>query len=240
VAVGELTDRDAVRRAVHGAEAVISALGPSPDRKATGMPLIEGTRTVVDATRTEGVERYIGMATPSLRDPRDGSSVLGRLVPSMGRTFLSRAYRELLEMSQIVIDIHTSSDFGRTSLSDVALADHASIRGSGARSAGRRRGPSGGGARGGCAARRTFVPPPSARGRVPSRGRCSAAITGVTPRRQLATVLVVVIARSAITERARRPRSRAPGATDVRRRPRPAVRIAKATNEKADDPRHLP
>jgi len=32
VITGELTDRDAVRRAVHGADAIISALGPSLDR----------------------------------------------------------------------------------------------------------------------------------------------------------------------------------------------------------------
>ena len=50
---------------------MISALGPSLDRKATGMPLIDGTRTILDAMHAEGVERYIGMATPSLRDPRD-------------------------------------------------------------------------------------------------------------------------------------------------------------------------
>jgi putative NADH-flavin reductase len=101
---GELTDGDAVQRAVHGADAVISALGPSLDRKATGIPLVAGTRTILDAMQAEGVERYIGMATPSLRDPRDTGSVLGRLVPFMGRTFLSRAYRELLEMSQVVTD----------------------------------------------------------------------------------------------------------------------------------------
>jgi putative NADH-flavin reductase len=104
VITGELTDRDAVQRAVHGADAIISALGPSLDRKATGMPLVEGTRTIVDAMGTEGIERYIGMATPSLRDPRDTGSLLGRLVPFMGRTLLSRAYHELLEMSQLVTD----------------------------------------------------------------------------------------------------------------------------------------
>ena len=54
-----------------------------------------------------------------------------------------------------------SSDVGRASLSDVASADHASIRGSGARSAGRRRVSSGCGADGSCAARRTVVPPPA-------------------------------------------------------------------------------
>jgi uncharacterized protein YbjT (DUF2867 family) len=32
------------------------------------MPLVDGTRTIVEAMQTEGVKRYIGMATPSLRD----------------------------------------------------------------------------------------------------------------------------------------------------------------------------
>jgi putative NADH-flavin reductase len=91
VVTGELTDREAVSRVVHGTDAVISALGPSLDRKATAMPLVEGTRTIVDAMGAAGVERYIGMATPSLRDPRDGRSLLGRVVPFMGRTFLARA-----------------------------------------------------------------------------------------------------------------------------------------------------
>jgi putative NADH-flavin reductase len=36
VITGEITDRDAVQRAVHGTDAVISALGPSPDRKPPG------------------------------------------------------------------------------------------------------------------------------------------------------------------------------------------------------------
>jgi putative NADH-flavin reductase len=104
VVEGELSDGDAVLRAVRGADAVISALGPSLDRKATAMPLVNGTRTIIDAMRAEGVERYIGMATPSLRDPRDTGSLLGRIVPFMGRTFLSRAYRELLDMSQLITD----------------------------------------------------------------------------------------------------------------------------------------
>jgi putative NADH-flavin reductase len=67
---GELSDREAVQRAVCGADAVISALGPSLDRKATGMPLLDGTRSIVEAMRVEGVERYIGMATPAQLDDR--------------------------------------------------------------------------------------------------------------------------------------------------------------------------
>jgi hypothetical protein len=113
VIAGELTDAAAVRRAVHGADAVISALGPSLDRKATGMPLVDGTRTILDAMDAEGVERYIGMATPSLRDPRDTSSLLGRVVPIMGGTLFPRGYRELLAMSQLIVDSPTNWTIAR-------------------------------------------------------------------------------------------------------------------------------
>jgi putative NADH-flavin reductase len=104
VLTGELSEREKMRDAVRGSDAVISALGPSLDRKAKDMPLVEGTRNIIDGMQAEGIQRFIGMATPSLRDPRDGRSALGVIVPFMGRTFLARAYRELLDMSQIVID----------------------------------------------------------------------------------------------------------------------------------------
>ena len=54
--------------------------------------------------RSADVRRFVGMATPSLGDPRDRRSLLGMVVPITGRLLLPRAYRELLAMSQIVID----------------------------------------------------------------------------------------------------------------------------------------
>jgi putative NADH-flavin reductase len=104
VVAGELTDRETITEAISGSDAVVSALGPSLDRKATGMPLVDGTRNIVEAMQAAGVRRYVGMATPSLRDPRDRRSLIGTIVPVMGRVLLPRAYRELLAMSQIVID----------------------------------------------------------------------------------------------------------------------------------------
>jgi NAD(P)H-binding len=62
------------------------------------------SRSLSSPVTTVDVGRYIGMATPSLRDPRDTKSLLGWLVPVMGRRGLPRAYRELLDMSQLVID----------------------------------------------------------------------------------------------------------------------------------------
>jgi uncharacterized protein YbjT (DUF2867 family) len=76
VVTGQLSDRGAIDAAVRDADGVISALGPSLDRCATGMLLVQGTN-IVDAMRTAGVQRFVGMATPSLRDPRDRRSLLG-------------------------------------------------------------------------------------------------------------------------------------------------------------------
>jgi nucleoside-diphosphate-sugar epimerase len=100
--IGELSDADAIDRAVAGADAVVSALGPSLDRKATDMPLIEGTRNVLDAMKRHGVTRYIGHATPSILDPHEKPTWQTRLVGFMGRTGLPRAYQELIGITDLI------------------------------------------------------------------------------------------------------------------------------------------
>jgi nucleoside-diphosphate-sugar epimerase len=100
--VGEMSDADAIDSAVAGADAVVSALGPSMDKKATGLPLVEGTQHILDAMRRHGVRRYIGQGTPSIADPHEKKTLQTRLVSFMGRTFLRRAYDELLGMTELV------------------------------------------------------------------------------------------------------------------------------------------
>jgi uncharacterized protein YbjT (DUF2867 family) len=102
VVVGEITDAAAIDRAVAGADAVVSALGPSMDRKATGLPLIEGTRHIVEAMQRHGVRRYVGNATPSILDPCERPTWQTRLPTFMAKTFLPRAYDEIVGMSQAV------------------------------------------------------------------------------------------------------------------------------------------
>ena len=103
VVTGELSDAAAVDRPVKGADAVVSALGPSLDRKATGLPHVEGTRNIVTAMQRRGVRRYIGNGTPSVLDPREKPTWQTRLTTRMAKTFLRRAYDELVGMSEIVM-----------------------------------------------------------------------------------------------------------------------------------------
>jgi uncharacterized protein YbjT (DUF2867 family) len=103
VVTGELGDAAAVDRAVQGADAVVSALGPSLDRKATGLPLVEGTRNIIEAMQRHGVRRYVGNGTLSVLDPREKPTWQTRLSTFMAKSFLRRAYDELVGMSQVVM-----------------------------------------------------------------------------------------------------------------------------------------
>ena len=74
VRIGQLSDAATVRDVVVGSDAVISALGPSLRRGARGTPVTDGTRSIVAAMQETGVRRFIGLATPSVPDPRDRRS----------------------------------------------------------------------------------------------------------------------------------------------------------------------
>jgi putative NADH-flavin reductase len=102
VVIGEMSDAGTIEEAVKGADVVVSALGPSMDRKATGLPLVEGTRHILEAMKRHNVTRYIGHGTPSILDPQEKPTVQTRLIGFMGRTFLKRAYDELLGMTELI------------------------------------------------------------------------------------------------------------------------------------------
>lgn len=104
VVTGELSDQSVVTSAVAGADAVVSTLGPSMVRKATGTPLIEGTQNIVDAMKEHGVSRFIGNATPSALDPHETPTFVTCMASFMPRTFKPRAYEEILGMSDIVMN----------------------------------------------------------------------------------------------------------------------------------------
>jgi putative NADH-flavin reductase len=102
VVTGELHDKTAIATAVAGAEAVISALGPSLRRRATGMPITEGTRNIVDAATAAGAPRYIGLATPSVADERDRPTLKAKVLPLLARLMFPNALKELVAMTEAV------------------------------------------------------------------------------------------------------------------------------------------
>ena len=107
---GQLDDPAGVARAVEGADAVISALGPLLRRGVTGSPVAEGTRMIVKAMEASGVRRFIGLATPSVADERDRPTLKAKVLPVMARLMFPNALTELVGMTEAV----TSSDLDWT------------------------------------------------------------------------------------------------------------------------------
>lgn len=106
VRTGELTDSDGVRGALRGSDATISALGPTLKPFATGTPLTEGTRLIVDGMHEHCLHRFIGLATPSVVDPRDQSHWKHTVLPIMAGTMFPNALKEVRGMTELI----TASD----------------------------------------------------------------------------------------------------------------------------------
>ena len=104
VRTGQLSDAEAVRSAVTGSDAVISALGPTLKRGARGTPVTDGTRTVITAMRQAGVYRFIGLATPSVPDPRDRPTLKAKVLPVLAGLMFPNALAELRGMTAVVTD----------------------------------------------------------------------------------------------------------------------------------------
>jgi putative NADH-flavin reductase len=102
VVQGELADATRIREAVTGADAVISALGPTLRRGAKGTPVADGTRNIVDAMETAGVKRFVGLATPVISDPKDGPTLKGKILRLMPRLTMPNALVELDAMTDTV------------------------------------------------------------------------------------------------------------------------------------------
>jgi nucleoside-diphosphate-sugar epimerase len=99
---GQLYDLAAVREVVRGSGAVISTLGPSLRIGASGAPVTAGTCAIVAAVNDSGVRRFVGLATPSVADPRDRPTFKARLLPVMAGVMFPNALIELGGMTAAV------------------------------------------------------------------------------------------------------------------------------------------
>ncbi len=97
---GELMDREGIERAVSGADAVISVLGPRGDSKSK--PITEGTENIIAAMRKQGVRRLIISSTASTKDPNDKPDLKFRLLVGTVKLFIRPAYEDIVSTAEAV------------------------------------------------------------------------------------------------------------------------------------------
>ncbi len=85
VVPGSVSEPDAVRDAVSGAEAVISALGPDGNTADQVVALRDGMRTVIEAMRDTGVRRIVNLSGAAVDVPGDHKPTIDRFASRIVR-----------------------------------------------------------------------------------------------------------------------------------------------------------
>ena len=106
---GSLSDRDALTRAIHGSDAVLSTLGPtlSVSTAINGLrdhstPLTEGYKLILEVMRSEGVKRLIALGTVSNSTDQDGQSLVKTGMVTAVWVFLHSAWRDVVELGKVI------------------------------------------------------------------------------------------------------------------------------------------
>ena len=106
---GTLTDRTALTQAIRGANAVLSALGPSLSvstairgiRNHT-TPLTDGYKLILDVMKEEGVDRLIALGTVSNHAEQDGWSLVTWGMVTAVWIFLHSAWKDVVEIAKAI------------------------------------------------------------------------------------------------------------------------------------------
>lgn len=100
VVQGDLGDPAAVERAVAGADAVISVLGPSSNN--AELAITRGTRNILAAMHQCKVRRLIITSGAGVRDPRDQPGFFDKLIVSVLKLVNKNVYRDMVEVVNLV------------------------------------------------------------------------------------------------------------------------------------------
>jgi putative NADH-flavin reductase len=99
---GELEDSKTLDTALAGADAVLSALGPSFGNP-SGTPLARGYAALLEAMRRQGVKRLIALGTPSIKDEQnDKSSVVYSMMVNTVAYFARSAYKDIVAVGEVI------------------------------------------------------------------------------------------------------------------------------------------
>jgi uncharacterized protein YbjT (DUF2867 family) len=99
---GELEDSKTLDTALAGADAVLSALGPSFGNP-SGTPIARGYAALLEAMRRQGVKRLIALGTPSIKDEQHDkfSTVYSMMVTAVSYGARS-AYKDIVAVGEVI------------------------------------------------------------------------------------------------------------------------------------------
>jgi len=97
---GDLADQAMIERAISGADAVISVLGPRGDSK--NKPITRGMQNIIEAMKKQGVRRLIISSTLSAKDPNDLPDFKAKALVNLVKLTMHAAYEEIVSVADTV------------------------------------------------------------------------------------------------------------------------------------------
>ncbi|MFZ0547921.1 MAG: SDR family oxidoreductase [Candidatus Promineifilaceae bacterium] len=97
---GDLSDKEAIDRAVGGADAVVSVLGPSSNKAEAAIS--SGMEHIIASMKKHGVQRLVMTAGAGINDPEDRPTLMSKFMNFLVRTFSRNVYEDMVQTVQIV------------------------------------------------------------------------------------------------------------------------------------------
>ena len=121
--VGDVTDQDAVERAVEGTDAVIAALGPRSNTADAEEALAIGMRNLVAAMDRYGVRRLIALSGAGVDVDGDRKPLVERIMSRVVRLFA----RNVVGAKQLEFEIFSATDLEWTALRPPFVTDGSAV-----------------------------------------------------------------------------------------------------------------
>ncbi|KAG6857606.1 hypothetical protein H0H87_010174 [Tephrocybe sp. NHM501043] len=105
VVEGQLTDYDALAKAMNGVETVLSALGPSVKKgpfHPSNTPLANAYLTIIDIMHQQAIKRLICLGTTSITDPADKFNLAFSILVNGVALGARNAYKDVVAIGQNV------------------------------------------------------------------------------------------------------------------------------------------
>jgi len=100
VVQGDILEKEPVSRAVAGADALISVLGPTQNEPT--FEVSQGTRHILDGMQQHGVRRLIVSAGAGVGDPNDEPKLFNKIINILLKLFSRYVYEDMARTVEIV------------------------------------------------------------------------------------------------------------------------------------------
>ncbi|MDX6914179.1 NAD(P)H-binding protein [Pectobacterium carotovorum] len=99
---GELTDNAVLKDAIQGADAVLSALGPTRFTHPKDLPITRAMQSIITVMKQENVIRLIAVSTGTAADPDDGSDWRVQFPAWLIKIMMASSYQDIIALAKTV------------------------------------------------------------------------------------------------------------------------------------------